>query len=355
MTDSETSLALPKFSGNKLDFPAFSQQVFSVAANATGLHEHGLLGMMLTAAAFDAIYPPAVGPPIVRVYRPILDPGPFNAAWIAAHPGIPANDQRAVWRDQVTDYRAILRIQSKFNLALIAALDDGTTQRISDPITGVANLDIEQLWTAIVNDRGTITPGDLREVDILTAAPFDPSDPHVTMRSHITLHRKSQLLYVAAGAPKSQYVCTEEFISTFRNLPAYADRLRTWMAMNPTVAGQTFAAVSLVMEQFEDATKRLPISTTASTYALTTTTSTAGPKAATKKGGGGRGISGRGGDQRSNPRGATALAYCWTHGFCYHNSSTCKFKAPGHVDTASSSNTHGGSTVIWSQTKQTVA
>jgi hypothetical protein len=261
MSESNDSVFnFPKFSGAKADFPVFSVIVLAIAANATHLHDQGLLGLLLPQANFDIMFPP-VGVPPVRQYTPVMNPGPFDAAWLGNHPLIPAADQRTVWKEQQTDYRSILRLQNKFNSALIGSLDPSTLQRISDPITGLANLDIAQLWAAVVADRGTVTPGDLRDVDIETLRVFNPSDPTVNMRSHISTHRRAHLMYAAAGCPKTEYTKTEEFVASFRHLPLFADRLRTWMALNPTIAGQTFGAVTIIMEQFEDAVKRLPVST----------------------------------------------------------------------------------------------
>lgn len=50
------------------------------------------------------------------------------------------------------------------------------------------------------------------------------------------------------------------------------------------------------------------------------------------------------------PATTAVRSYCWTHGFIQnlaHTSSTCKHKAPGHVDTATGTNKNGGSDKIW--------
>jgi hypothetical protein len=64
--------------------------------------------------------------------------------------------------------------------------------------------------------------------------------------------------------------------------------------------------------------------------------------------GGGRGRSngqanGRGGRGRGPGAGRLPPAYCWTHGNCSHNGTDCNNKAEGHIDTATYTNTQGGS------------
>jgi len=50
------------------------------------------------------------------------------------------------------------------------------------------------------------------------------------------------------------------------------------------------------------------------------------------------------------PQTTTALSYCWTHGHSNnlaHTSLTCKTRAEGHQETATATNTMGGSTRLW--------
>ena len=346
---SESDFNLPKFSGSKLDFPEFQMVVLGVAANATSLHPHGLLGLLLSQAQFDAMYPPLGG---VRQYRPIGDPNTF-AIWILGHPAIPpltVSDQRLFWKELQTDFRTILRLQTKFNAAIITAMDAATMRRISHPLTGVTHLDIEALWTAIVNDRGTITPGDLRSAEGLAQVSFDPSDPHVTMRAHIALHERAHLLFSAARAGKSEIDKTTAFLRTFSHLPLYNDHLRNWLARNPGVAQQTFAAIASAMEEFEEAAATISASATAGQMQYA---STAQPNRVNMRGGRG-GRSSRGGG-RGTARPQQPNHYCWTHGHCFHPSATCRAKSVGHQDAATNSNTMGGNTATWGDARATAA
>jgi hypothetical protein len=52
----------------------------------------------------------------------------------------------------------------------------------------------------------------------------------------------------------------------------------------------------------------------------------------------------------TTPNSAAGTGYCWTHGTSRnvsHTSATCKKKAPGHRDDATTTHRHGGSDKIW--------
>lgn len=61
--------------------------------------------------------------------------------------------------------------------------------------------------------------------------------------------------------------------------------------------------------------------------------------------GGGRGGGGRGGGGRD---GTSPTQYCWTHGTDYHSGTSCKSKAYGHLDQATSgTQANGGARFVW--------
>jgi hypothetical protein len=337
------------FSGKRIDFPQWKVKIISKAANATPLHNQGVLGIMLPIAHFDAMFPPALGPPIVRQYRPLHDPQDF-ATWIAIAANAPTLQfpvaiRLAQFEYATKQYQAVQQAANTMHSFIFSHLDTTTKVTISHPQTGVAHLDLEQLFTAVNNIHGVLTSADLGEVDAKMCAKYDPA--LTNMREHINTHANGHLLYESAGSPISIFNKTKTFISSFSHQPSYETRIKVWMEQTPQVLNQTFAALSLVMIEFEQVAKCFaPAPTTADVnYA----------GGAAKKKGKGKDGGHNSGHSSTPAKRATPLPdmYCWSHGLCKHNSVHCRDKNDGHQDSATLENPLGGATGHWADIKFT--
>jgi hypothetical protein len=332
-------------------------------ANAMSVHSHegggahGHLTLTITAARYAQVsqipFPAPPAPPP----HPVL-PQPATAVQAAEIHRNHAESHRAYQTYHSTD-KALVR-------CIIAATPETYIETLCDVDFGYATVTTLQLLQHLHTTYGTLTPADREANRIRMITPWSPAVPIETMFKQLEEGQRfaavalepiadSQLAYMGYQL----VLKTGMFTDGCRDWSMMPDANRTWQhfkthfarqdrdrlelatAANTGFGGNAFSIqlpptvppVDPLLTPQPTASAALALPTGAALVALLVELrnlrlAAAKPPAKAPPG-----------------KPTTARGYCWTHGStsnATHSSSTCKNKAPGHIDSATWRNQQGG-------------
>lgn len=283
-------------------------------------------------------------------------------------------------------------LQNALKRMLIAAIDPIYLKAINQPYVGLGNRTILELLDHLYLTYAKITPTDLKENDARMNAPYDPNQPFEFLIEQI----QNAIDYAAhAGTPYSpeQTLATAYDLvfktgmfsndlrdwrrkptaaKTWTNFkPFMTNRYTEWRQEHVNTAAHKYGMANAVHQdepQFEqrtiDAIANLATATasdraavaklTATIADLTTELKTTQAKLVAALETNARLAAAGAQTNKENVRTSNRERYtkpanrhyCWTHGYlCTHHSGKCPDAKPGHIESAKSRNTQGGSEV----------
>jgi len=217
---------------------------------------------------------------------------------------------------------------------LIAATPLCYIDALSHDTLGFTNVTCLAILTHLWSTYGTITQAELDENEVRMKTPWSPPTPVETLFTQLTKARK---FATAGGDQHNDIVYVRAGYNIVYNNGLFAEACREWRAKPPAQwTMPNFTA------HFKAADKDRRLTTTVASAGYHGANAAVVPTPKTSN--------------ASRPSTATtntdtsARSYCWTHGSIKnlkHSSETCKNKAEGHKDEATSDNKLGGSTKVW--------
>jgi hypothetical protein len=329
-------------------------------SNAMSVHSnfgggrHGHLTLTIPAPRYLAITNDAFPPPVAPPVNPVIPAAPTAAI----------NEALRQHQEHVRTFRQYHDTDKALVRCILAATPSTYVDALCDVDFGYANVTTLQLVTHLHDTYGALTPADRDNNLARMQTPWSPPTPIEVLFQQL---EESQRFALAAAEPIADTVLTRIGYQIIIKTGMFADGCRDWRLLPE--ANQTWAAFKTHFARQER--DRHETATAASTgysgtafhvqavgsppppstnTALAATILPSGPellallvelrnlRASTKP---------TGTPTPSPPAASKHIArgYCWTHGStanATHSSSTCKNKAPGHVDTATWRNQLGG-------------
>ena len=365
--------AIKAFSGKREDFWPWNQLLIetAIAFGNADPQGQGVNGFLSNDADYQAA-PRAHGAAAVFVPRPhpgdrpvLAGPAP-DAAAVAIHA-----DACKIHDKTGELYYDEQRNKAAFKLLMCGAVPEWSLAVINDPITGLRNRTIRQIYVHLIGQFLTMSPTDLAESIRSLDVQFDPNTKSVV--EHIADHRRIHALQASNNSAMPETRKVHSFIGSLTAVGYYEPRILHYQIAQPLAAAQTFLEISTAIQEFEMNSNKTTTSKAAGYAAAMQPPPAAQPIPAIAAaaagagggggaapagggGGGGAGGGGAGGGGRRGGRGGRGLgrggrggaagrppiAYCWTHGACHHPSPVCQNKAAGHQDGAIFTNQMGG-------------
>ena len=293
------------FDGNRLSYMDYRRAVISIAASATTLQPHGVLGVLLSTTEFDAIYPRSdTG---VSQFIAFPFPGTWTS-WLATHPaneldGPTISFQRDIYTELRDDHRTFEAACNSISCAIITSLKPDVISTIGHVTRGTATLDLGQLFAALDTHYGHATPADITATISTLELLFKDDSNMVT---HLATHRRAHQLFEAALSPLPQAQKVLYLFHTFRHQPKFLDGISNWMQRHPILINQIFESLSDALPTIQGTITLIhsltpPIETT-SNYSSKASSTISKKKKPT--------------ESKKDPKIRPTLpdTYCWSHG-----------------------------------------
>ena len=301
-------------------------------ANATSIHSnagdgiHGHIVLVLPPAEFAVLAEGAV--------FEAPDMPPENPIHAAVENTEEFNECNCLHKASLVTFRTYHDMDKALRNQIIAATPECYIDELSSPTLGFAGVTCLQLLTHLWTTYGEITPAKLDENEVRMKAPWGPPTPVETLFTQLD---KGVAFATAGGDITSEQNTMRLGYNNIYATGLFTKPCHAWRAM-PT-ASQTLVAFK---KHFKQADKDRRLTTTvasagyhgANTAIVPTTKTSNAPHPSTA----------------TTNTNTSARSYCWTHGSIknlQHSSETCKNKAEGHKDEATSDNKLGGSTKVW--------
>jgi hypothetical protein len=341
---------LPTFSGKKEDYEDFRINLV-FAAKVASPELNGLLGNMLSTEQYTAKFG--------AEYEPIPDPGPEPEVTSS-----PTHNAWQVWKFKKQRKNEFMEALNKFTAELHASLDE-TTRRMMRTEDGEA-LDLQQTFAKLDKHWGIMGVGDLTAALTSLLIPFDGIED---IQLYFGRHEKVHRLAHRAGQAMNDSDKIRFLVGGVESCQLFTLQLGVWRTQFPDIASQKYSGLRTCLESAWANRAPVPANTASSlgyagslvpfpgAYSVVPTRAITQPVNTT--GGAFHGITpdmwyalaaayhghqtrptkrAEPDKQRRSPR------YCWTHGLCAHTGTECRTPGPGHVPTATLSDTQGGST-----------
>lgn len=202
---------------------------------------------------------------------------------------------------------------------MIAAIPDDFIALLGDEAHGLAETSVNDILTHLMDSYGAIDDMDLKANIAKLSAPWDPSTPIITVFTNGKRCRK----FAADGQepiPDKAYV--RLIVDVFKQSGVFKLEVDDWHKKplaDRTVANMQahFIRANKTRRQSEEGLKSVLSANSAITNKADTSSSE-----------------------------FKGLHYCWSHGICEHNGTTCPTPANGHVKEATAHNLCGGCTFM---------
>ena len=273
---------------------------------------------------------------------------PFQALlYPGAQPELPAADAntgrykllKEIWSDNSTNYKAQQRDIKAFQVVLQASLSETVKGKIGDPVTGLTNFTVAQLFARLRVQYGTLLTKDYTELRQRINAPFTPG---TMIQDHVAIHTKIHQVRAAQNQSLPMETQVHLMHASISKVPALQDVYDQWIRATPAFADQALPSLAAALIAADNA-DLIPISapTTSSIgYSAAVATDTisipakeaAAYRAFKAQGRGGRNHSGRGDRNRDRDTTPSNEKYCWTHNRIGHSTSECEHPCADHPE-----------------------
>jgi hypothetical protein len=341
-----TKLASLQFSGEKIDYPSYRQEVISLAAahGVTDPNGFGQLGHLLPDAEYLALtFPTSIVP---ASFVRLVDPGPRAVLPTAPAAVAGAATVFAMWKYDKDQFQLQESTYGEFKAAFLLSLDSNSRDAIMDPRVGASNRSVKQILAYMDKTWGTPSPSELRTVQSTLTLPY--SD-HSGLLAFIESHRKVHSFLDLHENKISDLMQVGYLIDAVSPCGAYSSAIAIWSATLGTSKAQTFESLADALVLFEgnrdgrataashgyaaaaNSVKGVPSDIEqAVANALTKYLPTLVASAATMQ------------PPTPTPSAPPPKHYCWTHGPGTHTSQECLHPASNHDRRATMGNQLGG-------------
>jgi hypothetical protein len=293
-------------------------------ANSRAIHKdgggaYGHLGIVMPVAEYTAL----TGAAYVEPMYPDI-PDYHTQPDVAIRQGWEAS-----YKQQVTDAQVATALRNRLVALIIQAVPRTFIALLEDATHGFAEVTPQQLLEHLTTTFGTIHPQDLNANLKRLCAPWDPA---TSIHTVFTNAEQCRQFAAPSTDPITENTLVRNLATTFRQSGVFNLDSDSWDKKPVTDMTLTNLRV-----HFLEADRIRLLYNQATTDVLTANSAiTNGATEATKP----------------PPVGPS---YCWTHGYCYHTSATCRFPATGHCKDATGTNQMGGNTSALKSSNQSQA
>ena len=360
-----TTIGSLKFSGMRKDYPAFRKEIIAAAcATSSRISTQGILTKLISIEDAERLFP--------RInFNRIPEEKTWtehlanenqiiqlqNAQELAAYNQLPQQNgvpvcpvpvpdvvnvmlERAIWKEQNDDIQTFQNSVNAFKMALFGALDGTAKEVINSTLgdSGVAEVALDKLLRIMDKAFLVLTQAERCALTDELINPIQVISPQ-GMTEHISNQLKIHSLLKSNNEEFNEAFKIRSFIKSFSSNPTLLTRANQFYEDYHRPEDMTFKKISKIMQRFADA-KPVPSSLTKSSDANFASAAVS-KKYAGKEGG----------KKRKVQTSLEDLKYCWSHGYCGHDSEECGAQFPGHQAEANKKNKMGGETRQWSEAK----
>lgn len=147
----------------------------------------------------------------------------------------------AIWKKKSDDYRITYEHLRLFKAAIISSIDPHDLLILSDPLLGLLNVSLRQIWQHVTDLYGTLTAADFTSLRQQLVQPMSPS---TTVQAHIGIHRHIHQQFEASNQTISNVDKCYYLKYSVQTHPDVKIALDSYFVVNPAVAQQTFVSMS---------------------------------------------------------------------------------------------------------------
>jgi hypothetical protein len=288
--------------------------------SARGNAALGHYALVVSAAKYVTAAAVAFDPPVSPGIAPV-HPAQGTAAQITEINRQFLADQR--------EYHLYSSTEAKLKQQLLMAVPTTYTNALKDKFVGFANVTTLQLLTHLHTDYGTITTDDLDNNMKRLHKEWSPANPIEDLFEQVRACRE----FAINNDPISEQTAVRAALANLEASGLFGDAIRDWRK-RPS-AEKTMANFTKDFKQADAERQRQQTTKGAGYHQVAAAVSTVQGNAVNIT--------------TTDPRNATTLYYCWSHGAgpnSNHTSQTCNGPSPGHRHEATITNMMGGNNLI---------